>query len=101
MNVSVTEGTPVAVMEAISCGIPVMATAVGGNPEIVSEQNGRLLSPNPTPDEIAEAILSILDNPDLAIEKRKGSRQVWQEKYNASQNFQAFADRLKAIRAQL
>lgn len=101
INVSESEGTPVSIMEAISCGIPVMATAVGGNPEIVSEHNGRLLSPNPTPDEIAEAILSILDNPDLAIEKRKGSRQVWQEKYNASKNFQAFADRLKAIRAQL
>ena len=98
MNVSVTEGTPVSIMEAISCGMPVLATAVGGNPEIVSDQNGKLLSPNPTPDEIAASIFSILDNPDLAAEKRKGSQRVWQEKYNADSNFQAFADRLKSLR---
>jgi colanic acid/amylovoran biosynthesis glycosyltransferase len=99
LNVSETEGTPVSVMEAISCSIPVIATAVGGNPEIVSEQNGNLLSPNPTPAEIAASIFSILDNPGLAEEKRKGSRRVWQEKYDADSNFQAFATRLKSIRA--
>ena len=99
-NVSESEGTPVSIMEAISCGMPVLATAVGGNPEIVSEQNGKLLSPNPTPDEIAASIFSILDNPDLAAEKRTGSRRVWHEKYNADSNFQAFADRLKLIRQQ-
>jgi glycosyltransferase involved in cell wall biosynthesis len=99
MNVSTTEGgAPVSIMEAISCGVPVLATAVGGNPEIVSDQNGKLLSSNPTPDEIAESIFSILDNPDLAAEKRKGSRRVWREKYNANSNFQAFADCLKSIR---
>lgn len=101
MNVSVTEGTPVSIMEAISCGIPVIATAVGGNPEIVSEKNGKLLSANPTVDEIAAAIFSILDNPDLAVEKRQGSRRVWQDQYNADSNFQVFADRLKSLRQRL
>ncbi len=98
-NVSLTEGTPVAVMEAISCGIPVMATAVGGNVEIVSEVNGKLLSANPTPQEIAATIVHFLENPDLTLEKRKGSRRVWDEKYNSDRNFQAFADQLKAIRS--
>jgi len=98
INVSESEGTPVSVMEAISCGIPIVATAVGGNAEIASEQNGLLLSPNPKPEEIAEAFLKLLDNPELAAAKRKGSRGVWQERYNANDNFQAFADRLKAIR---
>ncbi len=30
INASISEGTPVAVMEAVSCGIPVIATSVGG-----------------------------------------------------------------------
>ncbi len=38
INASITEGTPVSIMEAISCGIPIIATDVGGNPEIVSEK---------------------------------------------------------------
>jgi glycosyltransferase involved in cell wall biosynthesis len=99
INASSTEGTPVAVMEAISCGIPVAATAVGGNPEIVSTRNGLLLSANPTPDEIASAILSIADDPAVA-EKRQGSRSTWQEKYDSKRNFQTFIATLTNLRAQ-
>ena len=98
INVSSTEGTPVSIMEAISCGMPVIATSVGGNSEIVSERNGILLSPNPTPQEIANAIFALLDNPEMAVLKRRGSREVWAERYNADVNFRLFAERLKSIR---
>ncbi len=98
VNVSESEGTPVAIMEAISCGIPALATAVGGNVEIASEKNGFLLKPNPTPDEIAEMLLKIYDEPDLMLQKRLGSRKVWQERYNAEKNFESFASLLAAIR---
>lgn len=98
LNVSTTEGTSVAMMEAISCGIPVLATAVGGNVEVVREKNGLLLSENPTPDEIADALLQVCDNRELWLEKRKGSREVWQERYNETTNFEAFAQKLVEIR---
>jgi colanic acid/amylovoran biosynthesis glycosyltransferase len=97
INVSSTEGTPVSMMEAASCGIPLMATAVGGNPEIVLQQNGILLNSDPTPEEIANAILTYIDDPDMAAAKRKGSRAVWMERYNADVNFRGFAERLKSI----
>ncbi len=98
VNVSSTEGTPVSIMEAISCGIPVIATAVGGNVEIVKEKNGFLLSENPTPDEIADALLRVCDQRDVMMQKRKGSREVWQERYNETINFEAFAQKLVEIR---
>lgn len=98
VNTSTSEGTPVSIMEAISCGIPVIATAVGGNQEIVSARNGILLAPNPEPAEIAEAFFSLIDDPDAAAAKRLGSRAIWQERYNAETNFNAFAARLKEIR---
>lgn len=98
LNVSTTEGTSVAMMEAISCGIPVIATAVGGNVEVVREKNGFLLNANPTPDEIADALLSVRDNRELWLEKRKGSRDVWQERYNETTNFEEFAQKLVEIR---
>lgn len=97
MNVSSTEGTPVAMMEAISCGVPVIATAVGGNQEIVSDMNGILLRSDASPEDIAKAILNFLDHPEIMTSLRKGSHTVWMEHYNAEVNFRAFAERLKAI----
>jgi colanic acid/amylovoran biosynthesis glycosyltransferase len=98
VNVSSTEGTPVSIMEAISCGIPIIATAVGGNVEIVQERNGFLLSETPMPDEIADAFLSVYDHRGDWLKKRQGSRAVWQERYNETTNFEAFAQALVEIR---
>ncbi|MFN8414013.1 MAG: glycosyltransferase [Anaerolineales bacterium] len=98
INVSSTEGTPVSIMEAISCGIPIIATSVGGNVEIVSQKNGFLLSANPDPREIAEILLKVCDLTDEIQEKRQASREVWLERYNETTNFELFAKRLIEIR---
>jgi colanic acid/amylovoran biosynthesis glycosyltransferase len=95
MNVSISEGTSVAIMEAISCGIPIIATGVGGNKEIVSDKNGLLLPANPTPHEIADALLHHWDAPD---DRRAGSRVIWAEQYDSRRNFSAFTQRLVNIR---
>lgn len=100
VNVSETEGTPVSIMEAISCGMPVVATAVGGNKEIVSIENGILLSVNPTVEEVASAFFYLIDHAEEAEAKRKESRIVWQRKYNADENFSLFAKKLKSIMAE-
>jgi colanic acid/amylovoran biosynthesis glycosyltransferase len=100
MLMSTSEGTPVAIMEAISCGIPVIATAVGGNTEIVSDQNGILLPPDPTLDQIARTILAFIDNPEQALKKREASFERWQEQYSLKHNTENFVQRLKEIRNQ-
>jgi len=98
INVSESEGgAPVSIQEAISYGIPVIATNVGGNPEIVSDQNGILLGPNPSPGEVAQALLTLLNDSQATETKKKGSRSVWQKRYNAENNFQAFALELYTI----
>ena len=98
INASETEGTPVAVMEAVSCAIPVIATSVGGNKEIVGESNGILLDENPSPQCIADSIFKLLDDPKMTRGMREGSRLVWMERYNADANYAVFAERLRSIR---
>lgn len=91
INVSSSEGTPVSIMEATSCGIPVVATAVGGNCEIVDESNGITLAAEPTPAEIAAALAAVAGAPAL----REGSRALWRRRYAAGENFPAFARTLR------
>jgi len=56
INVSETEGVPVSIMEAFAASIPVIATAVGGIPEIVDCSVGRLLPGNCNEKDIAKAL---------------------------------------------
>ncbi len=93
VNVSSSEGKPVSIMEAQSYGIPVIATDVGGVREIVNQENGILLSSNPTPQEVAESIL-VLMNEDERIQKSRSSYQNWSQNYNAVTNYTAFANYL-------
>lgn len=46
VNMSLSEGIPVSIMEAISFGIPIIATNVGGNAEIVNDETGVLIPVN-------------------------------------------------------
>jgi len=96
INVSQSEGgNPVSIMEAQSCGIPVIATAVGGNNEIVTEKVGILLNPDPTPDEIANGIINFMEDPELIKRRRSYSKKNFEERYNSEVVFQRFTQQLK------
>lgn len=68
---SVWEGVPLAAMEAIALQVPVVATAVGGMPELIRDgSSGRLVPPG-EPAALAEALAEALSHPDLARERSK------------------------------
>jgi colanic acid/amylovoran biosynthesis glycosyltransferase len=96
INVSSSEGTPVSIMEAISCSIPVIATRVGGNQEITNNTLGQLISANPSAQEIAIAI----ENVCLPVQGRealkRASRAQWETHYSAESNYSAFGDLLQS-----
>jgi len=95
---SKSEGVPVSIMEALSFGIPVMATAVGGVPELVSNHVGHLLPADPTTEEVAEALLSFIHLPqDQRNQKRQAARTSWEIGWNADEHFKAFTSTLKNL----
>jgi colanic acid/amylovoran biosynthesis glycosyltransferase len=92
LSVSRTEGLPVSMMEAMSAGIPVMGTDVGGVREIVSHgSNGVLLPPDPTPHEVASAIDAFASMPES---EHAGYAQrawaTWSADFNADTNYETF-----------
>ncbi len=99
VNVSASEGVPVSIMEAMSAGIPVIATNVDAVNEIVVDGlNGKLLPANPSADEVAAAIQSILEMDENATEKcKQQTLNFWNAKYNAAQNYTQFIDDLERL----
>jgi glycosyltransferase involved in cell wall biosynthesis len=75
------EGLSNTLLESMAAGIPTVATAVGGNPELVKEMVNGLLVPVQSPTALAQAIATILDDPQLA--KRLGEKA----RLMASENF--------------
>ncbi|MEW5991527.1 MAG: glycosyltransferase [Chloroflexota bacterium] len=97
VNASSSEGTPVSLMEAASAAIPLVATAVGGNPEIVTTDSGILVSANPTPDELGDALVRLVDDPSFGRRLAEGSRAIWRDRFDAACNYSAFSARLRAL----
>lgn len=68
------EAFPVAVLEALACGVPQVATAVGGTPEAVTDQTGRLVAPR-DPDALAAAVIELLRAPQARAAMGEASRR--------------------------
>lgn len=90
INTSSSEGIPVSVMEALSFGIPVIATNVGGTAEIVDGDVGLLISPDITPIELAKAIDGFL-NLDNHKKLRSNARKRWEDRCQANSLYAEFA----------
>jgi glycosyltransferase involved in cell wall biosynthesis len=96
INTSTKEGTPVSIIEAISYGIPILATAFGGNLEVVDKGAGVLLSPDPTKEEIAEKLKDLIESGEL-ISYREKSKIVWETCYNSDNNYNNFCMFLASV----
>ncbi len=90
LNVSLSEGLPVSIMEAMAESIPVAATDVGGTSEIVNSSTGHLLSPHPSIKEVADALASIIANPAEWEAKRAEAFNTWLTRFNADVNLPKF-----------
>ena len=68
------DGLPVSIVEALACGLPVVATPVTGVPEAVHDRENGLLVPERDPVALADAIESVITDPRRYDELRANSR---------------------------
>lgn len=94
ISTSETEGIPVSMMEAISFGIPVLSSNVGGCKEIVTKDTGTLFPSHSSPQEIAELILSFGQSEKNTEGFRKGVRNFWLDNYSEDTNYNNLAEKI-------
>lgn len=93
INVSESEGLPVSIMEAMSFGIPCIATNVGGTSEIVNDKNGILINIDFSDDELRKTIDKFKNMSNNERETfRYNSGQTWATYFNAENNSNKLID---------
>ena len=79
---SLAEGISNAILEAMSCGLPVIATSVGGNVELVIDsQTGKLIPPS-NPEALAKSLLEYYYDQEMLIEHGQAARQLIEDKFS-------------------
>ncbi|OIN93770.1 hypothetical protein CO015_02795 [candidate division WWE3 bacterium CG_4_8_14_3_um_filter_42_11] len=82
VQTSKVEGLGISILEAMATGLPVIATQVGGIPEVIRNQyNGILIEPNNTED-LSQAINMLLENRPFAQRIGRTARKTVVEKYS-------------------
>lgn len=80
-----TEGLPNAVLEAMAFGVPVVATAVGGTPELVRDGETGLLIPSGNADALVQAIRAALRDRPAAMERARRARELVEREFDMQQ----------------
>ncbi len=89
---SISEGTPNVLLEGMACGLPLVATAVAGIPDMVEhEKQGLLVKPS-NPEALSNAILQILNDDNLAEHMGTAGRAHVCTNYSLASTAKAHAD---------
>ena len=85
---SVKEGLPYVILEATACGVPIVATRVGGVPEIIEDNQNGLLAEPKNSQELAEKIAYLLQNQCIWHKLSETARTAIREKFSIEKMIQ-------------
>lgn len=87
---SLSEGLPLALLEAMAAARPVVATAVGEVPALLSAGPAGVVVPPAAPAALAEALASVLEQPRLAAALGRAARAAVEERFELSGTVQQY-----------
>lgn len=96
---SLNEGISNTILEAMASGLPVIATAVGGSPELVADNETGFLIPGNDPAALAERLLRYLRLPALALAEAHGlaGRERVEREFSIQRMLQDYARMYRAV----
>lgn len=83
------EGMPVCLMEAAACGLPAVATAVGGIPELIDHERTGLLTTPGQAESFADALQRVLEDPKQAAAMGRAARRRAEERFSLDRQVDA------------
>ncbi|WP_437297625.1 glycosyltransferase [Sorangium sp. So ce426] len=89
---SVAEGLPLAMLEAMAAGLPVVATAVGGVPTALTDGYTGFLVPSGDAEALAARLTELRDDPALAARMGRYGRKVTLQRYSAARMAERYMD---------
>jgi glycosyltransferase involved in cell wall biosynthesis len=95
---SFTEGLPNVALEASAAGVPVVATAVGGTPEVIADGETGFLVPPGSPGAIAACVTGLLNSPDLCAALGAAGRQRMHDRFTFDAQAKAYLRLLHSLR---
>jgi GT2 family glycosyltransferase/glycosyltransferase involved in cell wall biosynthesis len=88
---------PVAILEAMALGVPILATAVGGVPELVRDGAEALLAPPDDPAALAQGLARLAADPALRAELARAARARYEARFTRARFLDAMADQVGAL----
>jgi sugar transferase (PEP-CTERM/EpsH1 system associated) len=79
---SLSEGTSMALLEAMSARVPVVVTNVGGNIELIEDGVSGYVVESDSVAEMAEALRDVISQPELASKRAESARQTFADKFS-------------------
>jgi glycosyltransferase involved in cell wall biosynthesis len=94
------EGLPLAILEAMATGLPVVASAVGGVPELIVEGETGFLVPPGDAEALGTALRTLVADPELRLRMGRAARARATEKFDLPEMRQAHLDLYERLLAE-
>ncbi len=78
---------PMTIIEAFACGVPVIASSLGGREELVAESNAGLVFEAGNPEDCAAKVEFAWSAPELTAHMGAAARRIWQRHYTGGSNY--------------
>jgi glycosyltransferase involved in cell wall biosynthesis len=98
VNCSVSEGVSLTILEAMAAALPIVATRVGGTPEVVDASSGRLV-PSRDPAALASTLLELAGHPELREDLGRSARRRLEARFTVDRMVREYGEIYASVSA--